>query len=309
LFVFWCLLFGASAQAASYLTDITEIGVGARPLGMARAFNSIADDGSSIFTNPAGLANIETYSIVSMSGNLMNEVPYIMLGGCRNTPWGVFGAGYVGASVGGIREAILAGSTPEVTGNEASYGNNTFILSYANEARRVKYVNTIDFLTDNNAKFGANLKIIDHGFGGAPSFEGTGATGFDLDIGTLFPVSPFMTTSITLRNIIPGNNVKGDELPMVTTAGAAYRLEDRNLATAAEVDFNSRGLSYRLGAEWEPLPVLSLRGGVSQKPDVFSYAVGVGTRYRGFTFDYAYHTYAELAELNTHFFSLGYTGY
>jgi hypothetical protein len=34
----------------------------------------------------------------------------------------------------------------------------------------------------------------------------------------------------------------------------------------------------------------------------------MGVNVKGFTFDYAYHTYAELSELTTHFFSIGWVG-
>ena len=87
----------ASAAYASSVADLTEIGVGARPLGMARAFTAVADDGSAIFMNPAGLNSVDELSLISMSGNLINEIPYLVIGGARRTHLGVFGIGYIGA--------------------------------------------------------------------------------------------------------------------------------------------------------------------------------------------------------------------
>ena len=307
MFVFWCLLFGASAHASS-LADITEVGIGARPLGMGRAFNSIADDGSAIFLNPAGLAGVKKFDVLSMSGNMLGEIPYVTLGGAWKTAYGVIGLGYVNASVSGIREAILVGSTPEVTGNEASYGNTTMILSYANEAKNINYLNNLVFLTERNAKVGANLKLVNHGFSGGASFEGGTGSGFDLDIGTLIPVNDNVNASFIVRNIIPGNNVKNDELPLAVSGGFAYKLAERNLLTAVDAEINNGAFLLHLGAEWNPADPLLLRAGLDQAANGFNLAFGVGTRFRGFTFDYAYHTYAELSEFSTHFFSLGYIG-
>jgi len=67
-----------------------------------------------------------------------------------------------------------------------------------------------------------------------------------------------------------------------------------------------------VGCEWKPIEFISLRGGIDQSPSggevVTNTATGVGINIKGFTFDYAYHTYAELVEFSTHYFSIGYSG-
>lgn len=297
----------ATSALASSVADLTEIGVGARPLGMAKAFNTIADDGSAIFMNPAGLNSVGEYSLISMSGNLINEVPYVVIGGARRTHLGVFGLGYVGASVGGIKEAVLVGGTPEVTGNQASFGNTTLVLSYANEAGNINYLKDIVFLRKHNAVFGANLKLVSQGFSGGASFEGGSASGFDVDLGAIIPMDEKLTYSAAIKNIVPGNTVGGDELAMAIIGGVAYKIPDHNLTTAADAELGAHGLTYRLGTEWDANPILRLRCGLVQQPDALNYAAGVGLKFRGFTFDYAFHTYAELAEFNTHYFSLGFS--
>jgi len=307
LFVFWCLLFGVSAQASSAV-DLTEIGVGARPLGMGKAFNSIADDGSAIFTNPAGLTRVKKFDLISMSGNLIGEVPYMALGGAWRNDLGVWGLGYVGASVSGIREAVLVGVTPEVTGSEASFGNSTFVLSYANDAKNIAYLNSLGFVADKDLQVGVNLKMASQGFSGGASFEGGSAGGFDLDVGTLWEVNDRLTGSMLVRNLVPGNNLGPDELPMGLAAGVAYDMPEKNLVAAADAEISSGALLLHLGAEWKPMPRIALRGGLDQAANGFNLAVGVGTNVNGFTFDYAYHTYAELSEFTTHYFSVGFVG-
>src|SRR3989338_3520500 len=93
------LLLGGAAAAA---IDLSEIGVGARPLGMGKAYAGKADDASAIFLNPAGLAKNDALNIVSMSGSMHSDVNYIMLGASDISPLGKFGLGYVNASVGSI---------------------------------------------------------------------------------------------------------------------------------------------------------------------------------------------------------------
>jgi hypothetical protein len=302
------ILAAATLVGASSVVDLTEIGVGARPLGMGKAFNSIADDGSAAFTNPAGLNSAKKFNVISMSGNLIGEFPYTMLGGAYRSQFGVFGFGYVGSSASGIREAVLVNGTPEVTGNEANYSNTTLLFSYANDAKEINYIKNIKFLTERDAKVGANLKLVSHGFSGGASFEGGNASGFDLDLGTIFPIKENLTGSVVLKNIIPGNNLKNDELPMAIGGGVAYKIPERNLLTAADAEINNGAFLLHLGAEWNPMKMLFIRGGLDQKASGFNLALGLGTKYRGFTFDYAYHTYAELSEFTTHYFSLGYTG-
>ena len=306
----FCILIFVSAlpASASSVVDLTEIGVGARPLGMGKAFNSIADDGSAAFTNPAGLNSVKKFNVISMSGNLIGEFPYTMLGGAYRSQVGVFGFGYVGSSAGGIREAVLVNGTPEVTGNEANYGNTTLIFSYANDAKEIDYIKKINFLTERNAKVGANLKLVSHDFSGGASFEGGNSSGFDVDLGAIFPVKENLTGSFVIKNIIPGNNVGADELPMALGGGVAYKLPERDLITAADAEINNGAFLLHLGAEWSPMKMLFVRGGLDQNASGFNLALGLGTKYRGFTFDYAYHTYAELSEFTTHYFSLGYVG-
>lgn len=301
------LIIASTLTGASSFVDLTEIGVGARPLGMGKAFNAIVDDGSAIFMNPAGITSVNEYDLISMNGNLLNEIPYMVLGGAWKTNSGYWGVGYVSATAGGIKETLLINGTPEITGNEADYGTSSIILSYANDAKEMELINRIGFLTDRDATVGFNLKIVSYGFTGSPSFEGKDANGFDLDIGTLFPIRENMHGSLTIKNFLPGNNIKGDEMPMTIIGGIANEIPERNLLTAVDAEFGSAGFLLHLGAEWNPKEPLFIRGGLDQTADGFDLAFGVGTKIRGFSFDYAYHTYTDLSEFSTHYFSLGYS--
>ena len=47
-----------ASSFASSIADPSSVGVGARPLGMGKAYTGLADDISSIFLNPSGLASM-----------------------------------------------------------------------------------------------------------------------------------------------------------------------------------------------------------------------------------------------------------
>ena len=57
LIIFIFVLLGAQVACAQAAPDPIRISVGARPLGMGKAFVGLADDVGSIYLNPAGIAN------------------------------------------------------------------------------------------------------------------------------------------------------------------------------------------------------------------------------------------------------------
>jgi len=73
---------------------------------------------------------------------------------------------------------------------------------------------------------------------------------------------------------------------------------------------------WHMGAEWWINPIVALRAGIDQKARAAESGIGVdsnwttglGLKYRGFSFDFAYHQYGDLSENTTYFFSLGYIG-
>lgn len=288
---------------ASQVLDPTDIGVGARPLGLGKAFTAIANDGSAIFTNPAGLAQSNSLKVISMSGNLMSEVPYTMVGVSYPVLNGSIGIGYVGLGITGINETTLVNGTPEITGNQGSFNNSAINISYAQPIQNVSIFK--------DPKVGATLKLISQGFSGTASFDAGKGSGFDVDLGAIASIGEDMTAGLTVKNIIPGNNFKSDEIPMVVQGGVTKTFSKYNLLTALDAEYN-RTILFHAGAEWNPVQMVKVRLGFDQKPSAGStltnLAAGLGLSFKGFTFDYAYHTYAELAEFTTHYFSIGFVG-
>ncbi|MDD5382196.1 MAG: hypothetical protein PHH60_00880, partial [Candidatus Margulisbacteria bacterium] len=64
------------AYGIGIAADPTRLGVGARPLGMGKAFIGLADDAGALFLNPAGLGGMRDLAATTMTGKFINEVDY-----------------------------------------------------------------------------------------------------------------------------------------------------------------------------------------------------------------------------------------
>jgi hypothetical protein len=330
-----CLLLMA-VYSANAAVDISEIGIGARPLGMGKACIGGVDDASSIFTNPAGLALNPNLNVISMSGSLLTDVNYVMLGAADSSPLGRFGIGYINASVGSIPITVItgSGSTQAVEQvDTADYGSSIIFFTYGSRLSR--------FLRGkaDNVSVGGSLKYFTQGFsGGGTSMQGAVGTGMDMDLGLLWEINPWANLGLTLSNCLPASfggrfvwkkNDVAESIPLATRlgcglkimgdTGAYFRSEGQALSLLMDYE-SGRGKNrpsvWHTGLEYWPMELLALRLGVDQKPRATetgtgvdnNLTAGVGIKYMGFTFDYAYNQVGELAENATCFFSIGYRG-
>lgn len=324
----------ASSCLAGELVDIGDIGVGARTLGMGKASVGGLNDASSIFTNPAALSFNSNLNIISMSGSILSDVNYILFGLTEDFPLGRYGIGYVNASVGGIPITAITGtgSTQAVVQTGTSdYGSSIIYFTYGTKLSSILR-GKLD-----NVSVGGTVKYFMQGFsGGGTSMQDAVGTGMDADLGVIWEVNSWANLGLTLVNFMPMSyggkfvwqrNNEEDSIPMVTRVGGKflllgesglkYHLHQLNLL----LDYESgRGTNrpslWHTGLEYWPMDILAVRLGIDQKPKATSTGTGVdnnltggvGFKYHGFTFDYAYHQFGELAENATHFFSMGYVG-
>lgn len=302
----------AGSSFAVYEFDPTSVGVGARPLGMGKAFVGLSDDGNAVFTNFAGLV-ANDYRLTSMAGNLMSDIPYTVIGGSFKAGVGNVGLGLVRVSTSGILGMSLIGDTPEATGENAEYTNNTFVVNYSAPGSVVPLISSIPV---KNLKVGAGLKLISEGFSGSSDFDEAG-TGFDVDLAAMFDIAQDISGGLVAKNIIPGNNItwkdSASELPMTITPGVNAKIKEWNLNLGVDAELlEAKGLYWHLGGEWWPVEYAAVRLGIDQAPSgdetTNNMSAGIGTKYKGFTFDYAYHTYEDVGDFTTHYFSIGYVG-
>jgi hypothetical protein len=339
LFGFLALIFGLPVQAS---LDLSEIGVGARPLGLGSAYVGAADDASAIFVNPAGLAQNDNLNIMSMSGAMLGDVNYLLLGAADISPIGKFGIGYVSASIGSIPLTALIGSGPSLEAHQygtADYGSNQLVFAYGSKLSR--------FLKNGaggNVAVGASLKIFSQGFtggaapptGGANPLNNATGAGLDADLGLLWAAKDWATLGLVLQNCLPqefggrfvwDKNSVTEGIPMVLRAGGQFHLlgpsglrnDEKSLDLLVDYENNlstGRPSTWHLGFEYQPLNQFYLRCGLDQKPKAAetgigvdnNLAFGVGMILAGFSFDYAYHQFGDLSDNTSHFFSIGYRG-
>ncbi|MDI6731198.1 MAG: S-layer homology domain-containing protein [Candidatus Margulisbacteria bacterium] len=290
---------------ASDIADPMRIGVGARSMGMGKAYVGLAQDGDAIFLNPAGIAQNPSLKLTSMYSKLLNEVDYTVVGGViPNTDYSAFGLGYVGHRTGDIPLRSAAG-TSEGT---ASWGENVLVASYA------AYINKMfPALGDHDILVGGNFKYYSAGASGSLN---TSDSGMAVDLALLTPITSFANLGINAQNVLAGTmSQSGDTIPYCYKIGTKIAVigkedealivhKNRQLNLLLDADVERTGTTLHVGGELWPTRNLALRLGL----DGSDVTAGAGIRFYGVEFDYAYHPYSGIAENTSHYFSLAYVG-
>ena len=134
VFIFLAAMAGADIESAN---EPARIGVGARVLGMGRAYVGLADDISSLFMNPAGITSFKHQQFTSMSGKYINEYDYFNVAAAVPLPGISLGIGCVGnglsffgPSVTFEGQRIIPSTTEGVT---YGYYNRAYMFSAAKD--------------------------------------------------------------------------------------------------------------------------------------------------------------------------------
>jgi len=342
LTIFFSLAPEISAAYIKTTTDPMRIGVGARALGMGKAFVGLADDSTALFMNPGGLAQLDSWQVTSMSTKLINEIDYLTFGGVYPTEYGNIGFGYIGASISGsfITDFSFVEDPdgriyPVATAEALTYSNSVVLFSYATEAKRFSSFEILGIKSD-NLMLGANFKLFSQGLSGVTAGGGN-ASGMDVDIGALYTVNDWMKVGVNFIDFLPpdmggklvyqGSTLE-ESIPEVIKLGTAVKImgdkglypSDQDLYGMLDIDTRTTQALYpqimHLGLEYWPNEILALRFGIDQ--DVAgrvatgeveltsNLCAGVGFLYEGFRFDYAYHQYGGVQSNDTHYMSVSY---
>ena len=298
--IVWSLVLGSCDFADAQTTfDPLTIGVGARALGMGKAYVAVAEEGDTIFTNPAGLGEIDAFQFTSMSGSIMEDMHYSMFGGVY--PLGekqAVGVGFVSARTGGIELRDSGGVLLGIS----NFENSVLFASYGRK------------LTD-KLSFGISLKRFIQD--GSHLNDGDG-NGVNLDVGILQRDIGWLSAGVVAQNILDFSaihyrNGGRDKLPRVIKVGSrmyvlgqgfqAARFSPIELVLIFDADFYleaSKPTLTHIGAEYSPTHSFTLRAGIDQ--DQMS-TLGLSIAFAGIGFHYAYHPFTVMRS-ETHFFSL-----
>ena len=315
----------------------------ARVLGLAKAYLGLADDTGAMYTNPAGLAEAENWQLTSMSGSFLGEYSYLSFSGFYPTEFGTFGIGYAGTSIAGaFATTIEAGSDPndpiytyDYSQPEMGNQNNAYVLSYANELKRLRYLRDLPYAK--YLSFGSSLKLFSARLYG-DAIVGGDASGSELDFGLkIKPEAKWMKYGLALKNLLPsslgGKLTYGsghtESYPLVLQAGSVFqvlgkkdalqKLGDHDVKVMVDFDLQptlaNYPMTWHIGTEWWPLEMIAIRAGLDQDAagdgtggltTVTDLAYGVGLRLGGFNFDMAYHTFAGAPNIDNYYFSMSY---
>ncbi len=249
----------AQTVMAKYAGEFMAIGVGGRPLGMGGAFTAVANDISTAYYNPAGLAHLNYPQIALMHderfGNLVSydyaavAIPY-------GSDWS-FGISAMRLSVEGIpdtREALVNRITGEVFYDiHNPYGRlDPSKVTYFNNADWAFYL-TFAKRHSENFYYGANLKIIRRDIGDE------GATGFGFDVGALY--FPFENFSVganlqdVTTTLVAWSTGRNELVTPTAKIGAAYMIEFLGGKFTPALDFDVRFENRRFASHFNVGPV------------------------------------------------------
>jgi len=285
---------------------LLENETGVRPIALGNAYMGLADDGSGIFTNPAGLAALNKMNLTSYYYTAPGDISFAAVGGV----WpGVLG-GTVGIGYRNRSQANVLVSTETVTA-----ADQDFIFTYLKCLRP-------------NISVSGDLRYVVTGYSkDVAGYESLYGGGLALGAGLKYQPRPGLGLGLDVKNFtgqISYKNGATDNLPLRIAVGASLKVLGENglrqyqkhsLLMNFDLSKNSDFQQYllHLGLEWEPVEILAVRFGINQTPNGISQTYndltfGVGLKYAGVTFDYAQYRRSDPTQAVTQYFSLGYVG-
>jgi len=260
---------GYAGMPGAYL----HMGVGARALGMGKAYTALASDPTAIYWNPAGLANQNPYQIYVMHSTLFLDTNFDYIGASAPTKrLGSFGFGLVALSSNGFDQRSILN---EELG-KFSMMDMAFLFNWSKQIF-------------SGISVGANYKVVSERM---LEFSGMGH-GFDIGIKT--KLFNRVDVGLSLMNII-SPKVKlantAQKYPTQFRLGFASKLLSERLVVSADVTkiFNWESTFVNVGCEYQIINNISVRAGLHRG----RFTIGTGFSFNHYGFDYSNSSVSEL---------------
>ena len=270
----------ATQSFAQTSFDPLTVGIGARALGMGKVYTAIAEEADTIFSNPAGLGEIDSFKFTSMSGKVLEDANYIVWGGVY--PLGrqsAIGIGYAGAFVSGIEMRDHTGNLSQ----KANFGNSVLLATYGKKLSE-------------RTSVGISLKYY---FTDGTENNSGDSQAWNADLGLLQNDLGWLSLGVVGQNILEAGSIKlGTKMHLLGAGYNAAFLSPLELVAAVDSIFNlqsSRSMTTQAGVEFSPLSALTLRAGTSSD-NVFS--AGMSLRFAGMGLHYAYQPLAQYVSIS-----------
>lgn len=260
--------------------NILSIGVGARAIAMGEAYTAMADDVSSLYWNPAGLALLNQSQASFMYNQFLKDLTYQNAGVALPLENGGVGASLSYLTYGQIQGFDPAGNP---TGNVNAYsGVGTVGGAWLGDTWSAGF--NVKGVQESLADVKAN--------GVAADFGATLVYPHEVKGGTL-------RAAATLRNL--GSGLKfidqTDPFPREWRVGmSALEMLNRRLNLSMDYgqERDNDGAIYA-GAEYWFFPFFALRAGYAgSHTEGSGLRAGVGLKFKDLSFDYAYSNYGDL---------------
>ncbi len=289
---------------SKYAGEFMAIGVGARALGMGGAYVAIANDVTSGYYNPAGLANLNYPQIALMHaeqfGNLVNY-DY----GSVAIPFGTdmtFGISAMRLAVDGIpdtRDALVIRNTTTRLNdiNDPRAGINADLVTEFSDQDWAFYL-TFAKRQAEDFYYGVNVKIIKRDIAEYNAF------GVGFDVGALYTPYENLFIGANLQDVtttlVAWNTGRNELISPTAKIGAAYMVEffGGKLTPAFDLDvrfenrrfasnFNIGPVSFDMhaGLEYNFRNLFAIRGGYN---DVKQFTLGAGVKLPKLNIDYSF---------------------
>jgi hypothetical protein len=252
-----------------------RLGNGARASGMGEAFTAVADDATSIYWNPAGMAAVEGVELNVTHSEWLMDIRFEQVSVVNEMFGGAAGISFTGLYYGSMDRY---GDVPTITpdGTFAPY-DLAFSAGYA-----------MDILP--NLSAGLSAKFI------YEKIDFESANGWAIDAGILHRSRiKGLTLAASMLNLGPQTKFVLEKFypPFQLRGGASYRYDSPMIRgaviVAADAVFPNDGeAKLHVGTEYTYRSLVSVRAGYKGNYYVQGPTFGLGVRYRSLMFDYAY---------------------
>lgn len=274
LIILTATLVSAGEPGSSGFTFL-RLGNGARAGGMGEAFTAVADDATSIYWNPAGMAAVEEVELNLTHNEWLMGIRFEQATVVNEMWGGAAGLSFTGLYYGSLdRYGEFPSLTPD--GTFSPY-DLALSLGYAR-----------DIIP--NVALGAAFKII------YSKIDFESATGYAFDLGLTHKSKiDGLTLAAAMLNLGPQTSFVEEKFypPFQLRLGGAYEVRREalhgGLILAADVVFpNDNDAKVHFGLEYEYQQLLMLRFGYKSGYDVQGATMGAGIVWKSLRFDYAF---------------------
>jgi len=309
LLVPFTLIAQQTEQIGTSMANFLKIGVGPRAIGMGEAFVALANDASSLYWNPAGIANLEKNEAIFQSTEWVASTNLYFVG--LTMPIGnvgTFGASFYSFSSGEMEETTVR--QPEGTGRTFSADNLAIGISFARALTdRFSFGITAKYISESLSRENASSFAFDIGSIYVTNFLNDMRIGFALtNLGATMTLSgPDLIVDYDVAPDVPTNKTTSAsmgtqswDLPLAFKIGIGtylFNTEQNSLSIEADL-YDSRDYQprYNVGSEFNIKLIgnqkVSIRAGYKGNYDEESFTFGGGLFLNlanyDFKFDYAF---------------------